>query len=67
VSQKLAPHREIIGKGHLVDACAVTNRIAKSSNISAPNRASSEVLAVEQMSDIAIDARAVDIFTKTWK
>jgi hypothetical protein len=70
VSQKLALQREATGKGHLVNACAVTIRIAKSSNISAPNRASSsEVLAVKQMSDIAFDARgpAFDIYTKTWK
>jgi hypothetical protein len=68
MSHKLALHRETTGKGYLVDACAVTIRIAKSSNISAPNRASSsEVLTVKQVIDIAIDALAFGISNKTWK
>jgi hypothetical protein len=70
MSDKLAPQRETTGKGKLVDACAVTTQIAKTSNISAPNRASSsEALAVKQMSDIAFDARGpvFDVCTKTWK
>jgi hypothetical protein len=61
VSHKLALQRETIGKGHLDDTGVITARPAKTSNISAPNRASSsEVLAVKQMSDIAFDARTAD-------
>jgi hypothetical protein len=68
MSHKLALHRETTGKGYLVDACAVTIRIAKISNISAPNRASSsEVLTVKQMIDIAIDALASEISIKRLK
>jgi hypothetical protein len=68
MSHKLALLRERVGKSNLVDACVVTRRTAKSSNISAPNRASSsEVLAVKQMNDIAIDARASDISNKLLK
>jgi hypothetical protein len=68
VSHKLALLRERGGKGYLIDACVVTIRTAKSSKISAANRASfSEVLAVKQMIDIAIDALASDISIKLLK
>jgi hypothetical protein len=65
MSHKLALLGERTGKANLVDACAETSRIAKTSNISAPNRVcSSEVLAVKQMIDIFIDALASDISSK---
>jgi hypothetical protein len=68
MSHKLALFRERAGKANLVDACVVTSPTAKSSNISAPNRASSsEVLAVKQMIDIATDALASDISNKLLK
>jgi hypothetical protein len=68
MSHKLALLGERIGKANLVDACVVTPRIAKRSNISAPNRASSsKVLSVKQMIDIAIDALAFDISIKLLK
>jgi hypothetical protein len=68
MSHKPALQRETTGKGNLVDACAVTILIANTSNVSAPNRASSsEVIAVKQMSDIAFVAHAFDVYTKTWK
>jgi hypothetical protein len=68
MSHKLALLDEITGKGNLVDACVESSRIANTSNISAPNCASSsEVLAVKQMSDIAVDARASRISSKILK
>jgi hypothetical protein len=68
MSQKLAVSRDTAGKSYLVDACVVPPRVAKSSNISAPNCAgSSEVLAVKQMNDIGVDALSMDIFTKISK
>jgi hypothetical protein len=62
MSEKLALHRETTGIADLIDACVVTTGIAKSSNVSAPNRASSsKIFAVKQMNDIGIDARLSDI------
>jgi hypothetical protein len=68
MSHKLALQRETTGIANLVHACVVTRRVAKSSNISAPNRASSsEVFAMKQMNDIGIDGLADDISTKILK
>jgi hypothetical protein len=44
------------------------HRVAKTSNVSAPNcGSSSEVLAVKEMHDIGIDAVLLDIFNKILK
>jgi hypothetical protein len=68
MSDKLALDRETTGIANLVDACVVTIRVAKCSNVSAPNRfSSSEVVAMKQMNDISLDARAFDIPNKTFK
>jgi hypothetical protein len=48
MSENLALNIETARMANLVDACVVTHGIAKSSNISAPNRVgSSEVVAVK--------------------
>jgi hypothetical protein len=68
MSDKLAQDRETTGVANLVDACVVTTRVAKSSNISAPDHASScEVVAVKQMNDICVDTLAADVSSKTSK
>jgi hypothetical protein len=68
MSQKLALYRETIAKANLIDACVVPPRVAKISNISAPNRiGSGEVLAVEEMNDIGIDVLASSMSNKTFK
>jgi hypothetical protein len=68
MSDKLAQDRETTRVGNLVRACVVTIRVAKSSNVSAPDDVSScEVVAVKEMNDIGIDACASHVSSKIAK